>query len=295
MANISTEYYSRFAVGPNVTPILLLQPQLHDMQPSLLKQEAINSNHLYQTTLSSDDPIEYSFAFSSAPSAIDMTSVCSTNPSRFMLDLDQNIHMLSQSQVQSSNNSMPDFDLFPNLVQSVSSSSPFQFDPSIQPNAFPTYSRVHDDGSFETMKLPLDATTPSLSSSSDTSSPSVSSSASSSPVPNDYEEAMATVIPVIACANCKRSHIKCDSGRPCQNCLKHPNKALTCRDAIPKPRGRPKGGSKAAAEAILQARLKQQQQQQQQQLRDQYQGHISRPRVGIEGPLFLHGITTHTL
>ncbi|KAG0346883.1 hypothetical protein BG005_000469, partial [Podila minutissima] len=62
------------------------------------------------------------------------------------------------------------------------------------------------------------------------------------------------VIPVIACASCRRSHIKCDHGRPCQNCLKHPNKALTCRNADPKPRGRPKGGSKVAAEALMLAK-----------------------------------------
>ncbi|KAF9940847.1 hypothetical protein BGZ67_006700 [Mortierella alpina] len=61
--------------------------------------------------------------------------------------------------------------------------------------------------------------------------------------------------PVTACASCKRSHIKCDSGRPCLNCLKHPSKAMTCRDAVPKPRGRPKGGSKAAAEALMMAKM----------------------------------------
>ncbi|KAG0233025.1 hypothetical protein B0O80DRAFT_494739 [Mortierella sp. GBAus27b] len=75
-----------------------------------------------------------------------------------------------------------------------------------------------------------------------------SSSMPSSPTspPPSYDDIL---VPVVACANCKRSHIKCDHGRPCQNCLKHPSKAATCRDAVPKPRGRPKGGSKAAAAA----------------------------------------------
>ncbi|KAG0056217.1 hypothetical protein BGZ83_005949 [Gryganskiella cystojenkinii] len=95
------------------------------------------------------------------------------------------------------------------------------------------------------------------------------------------------LVSVTACAACKRSHIKCDSGRPCQNCLKHPSKALTCRDATPKPRGRPKGGSKAAAEAISMARMYQQQQQQQQlqfqqqhvyQQQQQQQQHSFHPR-----------------
>jgi len=96
------------------------------------------------------------------------------------------------------------------------------------------------------------------------SSRSASSSAMSSPTSLNYDDpSSSSMIPsVTACASCKRSHIKCDSGRPCQSCLKHPSKAKTCRDASPKPRGRPKGGSKAAAEAILMARISQQQQQQ---------------------------------
>ncbi|KAF9193266.1 hypothetical protein BGZ51_003785 [Haplosporangium sp. Z 767] len=127
---------------------------------------------------------------------------------------------------------------------------------------------------------------PSLSPSlpSNCSSPSASSSVVSSPVSTNFDDAMVMLAPITACGNCKRSHIKCDSGRPCQNCLKHPSKAMTCRDAIPKPRGRPKGGSKAAAEAIMMARLYQQQQQQLQQARRQQQrysqqGNIPRPRV----------------
>ncbi|KAF9920925.1 hypothetical protein FBU30_009121, partial [Linnemannia zychae] len=103
-------------------------------------------------------------------------------------------------------------------------------------------------------------------SSSKSSSPSASSSLASSPVSVHFDDAAVMLPAITACASCKRSHIKCDSGRPCQNCLKHPSKALTCRDATPKPRGRPKGGSKAAAEAIMLARLYQQQQQQQHQL-----------------------------
>ncbi|KAG0309440.1 hypothetical protein BGZ98_002324 [Dissophora globulifera] len=82
----------------------------------------------------------------------------------------------------------------------------------------------------------------------------------SSPSSPSYEDALQ---PVVACGNCKRSHIKCDHGRPCQNCLKHTSKASTCRDAVPKPRGRPKGISKNATmlDPMLAMRLQQQQQQ----------------------------------
>ncbi|KAG0049441.1 hypothetical protein BGZ83_005762 [Gryganskiella cystojenkinii] len=83
-------------------------------------------------------------------------------------------------------------------------------------------------------------------------SPSSSSLESGSNSPSPVYEDMP--VPVTACASCKRSHIKCDHGRPCQNCMKHPSKAATCRDAVPKPRGRPKGGSKIAAEAMAKGR-----------------------------------------
>ena len=46
--------------------------------------------------------------------------------------------------------------------------------------------------------------------------------------------------PVLACSNCKRQHVKCDRGRPCQRCLKTPQKIDSCRDVIYKMRGRPK-------------------------------------------------------
>ncbi|KAF9963594.1 hypothetical protein BGZ70_007319, partial [Mortierella alpina] len=85
-------------------------------------------------------------------------------------------------------------------------------------------------------------------------SPSLSysySPASSEATPPSSPSADNVALPVVACASCKKSHIKCDHGRPCQNCLKHPNKAQSCQDAVPKPRGRPKGGSKAAAEQML--------------------------------------------
>ncbi|KAF9993044.1 hypothetical protein BGZ65_011489, partial [Modicella reniformis] len=107
----------------------------------------------------------------------------------------------------------------------------------------------------ETMDPAMDSSTiPSASMSmamSDSPSPTRSASPYSTSVPPSptspsYDDIL---VPVVACANCKRSHIKCDHGRPCQNCLKHPSKAATCRDAVPKPRGRPKGGSKAAAAA----------------------------------------------
>ncbi|GJJ78009.1 hypothetical protein EMPS_10368 [Entomortierella parvispora] len=93
---------------------------------------------------------------------------------------------------------------------------------------------------------------PQTRSGSSTRSPSPTSSieSSTSPSPN-YDD---LPLPVTACASCKRSHIKCDHGRPCQNCMKHPSKAANCRDAVPKPRGRPKGGSKVAAEALLMAK-----------------------------------------
>ncbi|KAF8920077.1 hypothetical protein BGZ58_004455 [Dissophora ornata] len=88
-----------------------------------------------------------------------------------------------------------------------------------------------------------------------TQSCSPSPSAPSSPLSPSYEDILQ---PVVACANCKRSHIKCDHGRPCQNCLKHPTKASTCRDAVPKPRGRPKGGSKVAViDSMMALRLQQ--------------------------------------
>ncbi|CAO3572181.1 unnamed protein product [Mortierella alpina] len=99
---------------------------------------------------------------------------------------------------------------------------------------------------------------PSSSPSSSSPSSSASSSTASSPVSSNFDEAMLAMTgppPITACASCKRSHIKCDSGRPCLNCLKHPSKAMTCRDAVPKPRGRPKGGSKAAAEALMLAKM----------------------------------------
>ncbi|KAG0362903.1 hypothetical protein BGZ54_008437, partial [Gamsiella multidivaricata] len=94
-----------------------------------------------------------------------------------------------------------------------------------------------------------------------TDSPSPTQSASpfssipSSPTSPSYEDAPT---PVVACSNCKRSHVKCDHGRPCLTCLKHPLKAATCRDAVPKTRGRPKGGSKAAAVDAMVAAMMQQ-------------------------------------
>ncbi|KAF9357020.1 hypothetical protein BGX26_004356 [Mortierella sp. AD094] len=102
--------------------------------------------------------------------------------------------------------------------------------------------------------LPTSTTTESPSSSPD-SSP--TSSTPSSPSPLSYDDSM---IPVVACASCKRSHIKCDHGRPCQNCRKNPNKAESCHDAVPKPRGRPKGGNKVVTSDVLpDIRLPQQQ------------------------------------
>ncbi|KAF9435590.1 hypothetical protein BGZ76_005942 [Entomortierella beljakovae] len=84
-------------------------------------------------------------------------------------------------------------------------------------------------------------------------SPSPTRSSSPSPsAPSELSEPSYddTIAPVVACANCKRSHIKCDHGRPCQNCLKNPSKANNCRDAVPKPRGRPKGGSKSSTDPM---------------------------------------------
>ncbi|KAG0285508.1 hypothetical protein BGZ98_005480, partial [Dissophora globulifera] len=95
------------------------------------------------------------------------------------------------------------------------------------------------------------------SSSPSSSCSSPSSTTTSSPTSPSYED---IVTPIVACGNCKKSHIKCDHGRPCLNCSKHPNKVNNCRDAVPKPRGRPKGGSKAAAEAMIGGRLQQQHQ-----------------------------------
>ncbi|ORZ16802.1 hypothetical protein BCR41DRAFT_370562 [Lobosporangium transversale] len=96
--------------------------------------------------------------------------------------------------------------------------------------------------------LNLSLNTPTLANMIDAPSPSPSSTPPSSNPPSptspSYDDIMT---PVVACASCKKSHIKCDHGRPCQNCLKHPSKASSCQDAVPKPRGRPKGGSKAAA------------------------------------------------
>ncbi|KAG0009477.1 hypothetical protein BGZ80_002352, partial [Entomortierella chlamydospora] len=73
------------------------------------------------------------------------------------------------------------------------------------------------------------------------------SSTPPSPSPPSYDDSM---IPVVACASCKRSHIKCDHSRPCQNCRKNPTKAENCRDAVPKPRGRPKGVNKVATSDV---------------------------------------------
>ncbi|KAK5816752.1 hypothetical protein F5H01DRAFT_185674 [Linnemannia elongata] len=136
---------------------------------------------------------------------------------------------------------------------------------------------------------PSSSSSSSSGSSSKSSSPSASSSLVSSPISTHFDESAVMLPAITACASCKRSHIKCDSGRPCQNCLKHPSKALTCRDATPKPRGRPKGGSKAAAQAIMLASMYQQAQQQhqlhlQEQLHRHHQhqqqsGYVPRPRV----------------
>ncbi|KAF9199760.1 Arginyl-tRNA--protein transferase 1 [Haplosporangium sp. Z 27] len=98
-----------------------------------------------------------------------------------------------------------------------------------------------DETSNHNSSIPTSTATQESPSSSPDSSP--SSSTPSSPSPPSYDDSM---IPVVACGNCKRSHIKCDHGRPCQNCRKNPNKAESCQDAVPKPRGRPKGVNKAA-------------------------------------------------
>ncbi|KAI9364492.1 hypothetical protein DFJ73DRAFT_792642, partial [Zopfochytrium polystomum] len=47
-----------------------------------------------------------------------------------------------------------------------------------------------------------------------------------------------------ACAHCKTSHVACDSGRPCQRCIRI-GKASTCVDAEQKKRGRPCSTKKA--------------------------------------------------
>ncbi|KAG0361189.1 hypothetical protein BGZ54_009205, partial [Gamsiella multidivaricata] len=86
-------------------------------------------------------------------------------------------------------------------------------------------------------------------------SPTPTSSDASSPTSPSYDD---IVQPIVACGNCKRSHIKCDHGRPCQNCLKHPSKANNCRDAVPKPRGRPKGGNKTTTDGVPAGRQQQQ-------------------------------------
>ncbi|KAI1319283.1 hypothetical protein EDD11_004420 [Mortierella claussenii] len=115
----------------------------------------------------------------------------------------------------------PDFVLFPESIAQHTGEQ-LQHVSSDQPAGAPTSMNMID--------------TPSPSSLSSPSSPTPSSPPSPS-----YDDIM---MPVVACASCKRSHIKCDHGRPCQNCLKHPSKAANCHDAVPKPRGRPKNGNK---------------------------------------------------
>ncbi|KAI8871296.1 hypothetical protein GQ42DRAFT_162108 [Ramicandelaber brevisporus] len=52
-----------------------------------------------------------------------------------------------------------------------------------------------------------------------------------------------------ACANCKRTHLACDSSRPCKRCVAR-NETSTCIDLPPKKRGRPTAAQKNAR-AIL--------------------------------------------
>lgn len=159
-------------------------------------------------------------------------------------------------QTSSSEDPLQDLDLFSHLHVELSEPELqahflHGFDPltvpfNLGPNPFPGYDfKGISHGSSSSCASPSP-------SSSSLYSPSLSSA--SSPVTPYFDE---SIIPVVACASCKRSHIKCDHGRPCQNCQKHPYKAATCRNADPKPRGRPKGGSKAAAEALMLARQQQ--------------------------------------
>ncbi|KAF9213521.1 hypothetical protein BGZ59_005227 [Podila verticillata] len=173
-----------------------------------------------------------------------------TSEESFSLTIDT---QASYPQTSSSEDLLQHLDLFSNLQVELSASELqaqllHDFDPltaplNLGPNSFPgcVFNGISHGSSSS-------CASPSPSSSS-LYSPSLSSA--SSPVSPYFDEG---IIPVVACASCKRSHIKCDRGRPCQNCQKHPYKAATCRDADPKPRGRPKGGSKAAAEAIMIAR-----------------------------------------
>ncbi|KAF9021727.1 hypothetical protein BGZ52_001521 [Haplosporangium bisporale] len=173
-----------------------------------------------------------------------------TSEESFSLTIDT---QASYPQTSSSEDLLQHLDLFSNLQVELSASELqaqllHDFDPltaplNLGPNSFPgCVFKGISHGSSSSCASPSP-------SSSSLYSPSLSSA--SSPVSPYFDEG---IIPVVACASCKRSHIKCDRGRPCQNCQKHPYKAATCRDADPKPRGRPKGGSKAAAEAIMIAR-----------------------------------------
>ncbi|KAG0367167.1 hypothetical protein BC939DRAFT_322043 [Gamsiella multidivaricata] len=293
MASFSAEEkYPYLREGTSTPSIRVQQTSQH---PSYHHHQlpSSSSNHLYQTSPSSTDgPTDYYFSFSADPQyESNITSMSSHQPDRLLLDLHQHIQLLQQQHQQQQEQQQDDFGLFSHMTTPAISAGLPLFESSLPTQSF-GFPAVMTRGAQEiaggmqnlmgpqTYYAPVPSPTPSA-----TSSPSASSSVVSSPISTDYDETLAAMAaPVIACASCKRSHIKCDAGRPCQNCLKHPSKALTCRDAVPKPRGRPKGGSKAAAEAMFLARLQYQQQHQlrdhqQYQQQQQHQNHFPRTRV----------------
>ncbi|KAI8608031.1 hypothetical protein BC830DRAFT_1174769 [Chytriomyces sp. MP71] len=71
----------------------------------------------------------------------------------------------------------------------------------------------------------------------------VSSSTTDSKASNSGGRKRPVVYAEKACSNCKISHVACDSGRPCQRCIRL-NKSETCADAERKKRGRPTASSK---------------------------------------------------
>ncbi|KAG0245515.1 hypothetical protein BGX31_007308, partial [Mortierella sp. GBA43] len=275
---------SRTDMGFNVTLPMQLQTSVSPSSSPVpssstsLPSSPSPSQHLYQTTSMADDSTSYGFALASTYGAT--SSITAELPQMFQSLPPTSLLAASQPNYYTMATTG---DFVPTVQSGFSSDLALSHHhPMVRAQSdgggiihrhYHRQQLLQQDLLNPRMYATAPSPTPSSSDSSSSSSsspPSAASSAVSSPTSPDFDEAltmstMMTVVPVIACAACKRSHIKCDSGRPCQNCLKHPSKALTCRDAIPKPRGRPKGGSKAAAEALQLARLQQEQQQQQQQ------------------------------
>ncbi|KAG0087690.1 hypothetical protein BGZ93_010775 [Podila epicladia] len=207
----------------NDLPLPQEQPQQHPSPHPYVSHAPLASNHLYHT---SD-----TFTALTIDTHVNYPQTSSEDP---LQDLDLFSHL---------NVDLPAQELH---AQLLSGFDPLSAPLNLGSNPFPGYDFKDSHGSSSSYAPSPSPTSSSL------YSPALSSA--SSPITPHFDE---VINPVIACSSCKRSHVKCDHARPCRNCQKNPKKALTCRNADPKPRGRPKGGSKAAAEALMLARQQQ--------------------------------------